>query len=273
MNNLQGRVALVTGAGRGIGRAIATKLAAHGARIVVNDLDPGPAAETAELIEKAGGQAVAIAGSVTDTDFAERFVDAAVSTFDGLDIIVNNAGYTWDAVIQKTTDDQWAAILDVHLTAPFRLLRAAQPVIRRLVERDRGTGTTHHRKVVNVSSISGLAGNPGQANYSAAKAGVVGLTKTLAKEWGRYAVNVNAVAYGVIRTRLTDPAGPGSIDVEGRQLAVGLNPGIAASLDRSIPLGRAGTVEEAAGAAYLLCMPEADYITGEVLLCAGGYSF
>lgn len=273
MSNLQGRVALITGAGRGIGQAIARKLAAHGARVVVNDLDPDPAAETVELIEKAGGQAVALAGSVTDPDFAGRFVDTAMDTFGGLDIIVNNAGYTWDAVIQKTTDDQWAAILDVHLTAPFRLLRAAQPVIKKLALRDRSGGTTRHRKVVNISSISGLAGNPGQVNYSAAKAGVVGLTRTLAKEWGRYAVNVNAVAYGVIHTRLTDPAGPGSIDINGRQLVVGLNPGIAATLGRSIPLGRAGTVDEAAGAVYLLCTPEADYITGEVLLCAGGYSF
>jgi 3-oxoacyl-[acyl-carrier protein] reductase len=273
VNTLLGRVALVTGSGRGIGQAIALKLAAHGARVVINDLDPQPAFATVELIEKAGGQAIAVPGSVTDPGFAERFVDSATSTFDGLDIIVNNAGYTWDAVIQKSTDEQWAAILDVHLTAPFRLLRAAQPVIKRLAEHDRSSGIVHHRKVVNVSSISGLAGNPGQVNYSAAKAGVVGLTKTLAKEWGRYAVNVNAVAYGIIRTRLTDPAGPGSIDVDGRQLAVGLSPDVAATLNQSIPLGRAGTVEEAAGAAYLLCTPDADYVTGEVLACAGGYTF
>lgn len=157
MSNLQGRVALITGAGRGIGQAIARKLASHGARIVVNDLDSDPAAETVELIEKAGGQAVALAGSVTDPDFAGRFVDTAMYTFGDLDIIVNNAGYTWDAVIQRTTDDQWAVILDVHLTAPFRLLRAAQPVIKKLAARDRSAGTTRHRKVVNISSISGLA--------------------------------------------------------------------------------------------------------------------
>ena len=271
--NLKDRVAIVTGAGRGIGQAIAVKLAAHGARIVVNDLEPEPAAETVALVERAGGRAVAVTGSVTAPELAAQLVEAAVSDLGGLDVIVNNAGYTWDAVIQKTTDEQWAAILDVHLTGPFRLLRAAQPVFKRLAEAERVAGTARHRKVVNVSSISGLAGNPGQANYAAAKAGVVGLTKTLAKEWGRYAVNVNAVAYGVIRTRLTDPAGPGHIDVDGRRLAVGINHDIAASLDRAIPLGRPGTVEEPAGAAYLLCTPEADYITGEVLVCAGGYTF
>jgi 3-oxoacyl-[acyl-carrier protein] reductase len=271
--NLEDRVALITGAGRGIGQAIAVKLAAHGARIVVNDLDPDPAADTVERIEKAGGQAVAVPGSITDTGFADRFIDTAMSAYGELDIVVNNAGYTWDGVIQKITDEQWTAILDVHVTAPFRLLRAAQPVIKTLVQRDRAAGTLHHRKVVNVSSISGLAGNPGQANYAAAKAAVIGLTKTLAKEWGRYAVNVNAVAYGVIRTRLTDPSGPGRIDVGGRQLTVGLNHDIAADLDRAIPLGRPGTAEEAAGAVYLLCTPEADYITGEVLTCSGGYSF
>ncbi|MFG2102153.1 SDR family NAD(P)-dependent oxidoreductase [Micromonospora echinaurantiaca] len=271
--NLKDRVAIVTGAGRGIGQAIAVKLASHGARIVVNDLDAEPAAETVALIEKAGGQVAAVVGSVTAPELAAQLVDTAVGDLGGLDIIVNNAGYTWDAVIQKTTDEQWAAILDVHLTAPFRLLRAVQPVLKRLSEAERAAGTVRHRKVVNVSSISGLAGNPGQANYAAAKAGIVGLTKTLAKEWGRYAVNVNAVAYGVIGTRLTDPTGPGHIAINGRQLTVGINHDIAAGLGRAIPLGRPGTVDEAAGAAYLLCTPEADYITGEVLVCAGGYAF
>ncbi|MEV1143014.1 SDR family oxidoreductase [Micromonospora sp. NPDC049799] len=270
--NLTDRVAVVTDSGRGIGQAIAVKLAAHGARVVVNDLDPAPAAETVALIARSGGAAVTVTGSITEPGFAKRAVDAAVD-LGGLDIIVNNAGYTWDAVIQKTTDEQWSAILDVHLTAPFRLLRAAQPVIKRLAERDRSSGNLHHRKIVNISSISGLSGNPGQANYAAAKAGIIGLTKTLAKEWGRYAVNVNAVAYGVIRTRLTDPDGPGAIDIDGRQLSVGINHDIADSLDRAIPLGRPGTVEEAAGAAYLLCTPESDYITGEVVVCAGGYTF
>ncbi len=271
--NLTDRVAIVTGAGRGIGQAIAVKLAAHGADVVVNDLDSEPAADTVALIQKAGRRAVAVPGSVSDPAFPGRAVDAAVGELGGLDIIVNNAGYTWDAVIHKTTDEQWTAILDVHLTAPFRLLRAAQPVLKHLAGQDRSAGVTRHRKVVNVSSISALSGNPGQANYAAAKAGIVGLTKTLAKEWGRYAVNVNAVAYGVIQTRLTDPDGPGRIDIDGRTLTVGVSGDIASGLAHSIPLGRVGTVQEAAGAAYLLCTPEADYITGEVLTCSGGYAF
>src|SRR5213594_1532770 len=182
---LEGKVALITGSGRGIGRAIALKLASEGARIVVNDLDAEPAQEAVQAIREAGGQAVACVGSVTAPDFAERFVGTAVSEYKGIDIIVNNAGYTWDNVIQKMTDEQWYAMLDCHLTAPFRILRAAQPVIRSLVKADDEAGVQNYRKVVNISSVAGLGGNAGQANYAAAKAGVTGLTKTLSKEWGR----------------------------------------------------------------------------------------
>ena len=184
-SKLEGKVALVTGSGRGIGRAIALKLASEGARIVVNDLDAEPAQEAVQAIREAGGQAVACVGSVTAPDFAERFVDTAVDEYKGLDIIVNNAGYTWDNVIQKMTDEQWYAMLDCHLTAPFRILRAAQPVIRALGKAEAEAGQRVMRKVVNISSVAGLFGNAGQANYSTAKAGIVGLTQTLAKEWGR----------------------------------------------------------------------------------------
>lgn len=268
---LEGKVALITGSGRGIGRSIALKLASEGARIVVNDLDSDPAQETVQAIREAGGQAVACVGSVTAPDFAERFVGTAVSEYKGLDIIINNAGYTWDNVIQKMTDEQWYAMMDCHLTAPFRILRAAQPVIRALGKTETEARQRVMRKVVNISSVAGLFGNAGQTNYSAAKAGIVGMTQTLAKEWGRMNVTVNCVAYGFIKTRLTtSAAGESTANIEGREIKVGVNPELMAMMERSIPLGRGGTPEEAAGAVYLLCIPESDYVSGQTLMCSGG---
>jgi 3-oxoacyl-[acyl-carrier protein] reductase len=276
MGTLDGKVAIVSGSGRGIGREIALKLASEGAKVVVNDLDAEPAKETVAAIESAGGQAVTCVGSVTDADFGERFVQTAVDNFGGLDIIVNNAGYTWDSVIQKMTDDQWDAILDVHLKAPFRILRAAQPVIAAAVKNAKADGESIPcRKVVNISSLAGTGGNAGQANYSAAKAGVTGLTKALAKEWGRYNVTVNTVAFGLIKTRLTEtPAdGDGTIDVAGKEIKVGVNPGLLAAMEQMVPLGRGGTPAEAAGAVYLFCLPESDYVSAQTLVCGGGFSF
>ncbi|MDQ0609311.1 3-oxoacyl-[acyl-carrier protein] reductase [Variovorax sp. W1I1] len=268
---LEGKVALITGSGRGIGRAIALKLASEGARIVVNDLDAEPAEETVEAIRAAGGQAVACVGSVSAPDFAERFVGTAVSEYKGLDIVVNNAGYTWDSVVQKMTDEQWYAMIDVHLTAPFRILRAAQPVIRALSKAEGEAGQRVVRKVVNISSVAGLFGNAGQTNYSTAKAGIVGMTQTLAKEWGRMNVTVNCVAFGFIQTRLTaSTADAATANIEGREIKVGVNPGLLAMMEQSIPLGRGGTPEEAAGAVYLLCAPESDYVSGQTLMCTGG---
>lgn len=209
MNKLNGKVALVSGSGRGIGREIALKLATEGASVVVNDLDRATAEATVKAIEERGGSAIACVGSVTEEDFADRFVGAATDTYGGLDIIVNNAGYTWDSVIQKMTDEQWDAIHDVHVKAPFRILRAAQPIIAAAARQAREAGTpVPCRKVVNISSLAGVGGNAGQVNYSAAKAAVVGMTKTLAKEWGRYNVAVNAVAFGLIKTRLTETVPP-----------------------------------------------------------------
>ncbi|MGO8771916.1 SDR family NAD(P)-dependent oxidoreductase [Mycobacterium sp.] len=276
MGTLDGKVAIVSGSGRGIGREIALKLAGEGARVVVNDLDAEPAKETVAAIEAAGGQAVACIGSVTDADFGERFVAAAVDNFGGLDIIVNNAGYTWDSVIQKMTDEQWDAILDVHLKAPFRILRAAQPVIAAAVKKATAAREpVPCRKVVNISSLAGTGGNAGQANYSSAKAGVTGLTKALAKEWGRYNVTVNTVAFGLIKTRLTEtPAdGDGTIDVAGNEIKVGVNPSLLAAMEQMVPLGRGGTPAEAAGAVYLFCIPESDYVSAQTLVCGGGFSF
>ncbi|HVE24723.1 MAG TPA: SDR family oxidoreductase [Sporichthya sp.] len=272
MGKLDGRVALVTGSGRGIGREIARKLAAEGAAVVVNDLDEAPAKETVAAIEEAGGRAVACAGSVTADGFAERFVQTAVQEFGGIDIIVNNAGYTWDSAIQKMTDEQWDAILDVHLKAPFKILRAAQPVISAAAKAEKASGAVRCRKVVNISSLAGTGGNAGQSNYSAAKAGILGLSKTLAKEWGRYNVTVNTVAFGFIKTRLTEEAAAGAtIEVEGREIAVGMSPALVSALEQMIPLGRGGTPEEAAGAVYLLCLPESDYISGQTVICGGGF--
>ena len=276
MGTLDGKVAIVSGSGRGIGREIALKLASEGAKVVANDLDAEPAKETVAAIEAAGGQAVACVGSVTDADFGERFVQAAVDNFGGLDIIVNNAGYTWDSVIQKMTDEQWDAILDVHLKAPFRILRAAQPVIAAAVKKAKAAGEPIPcRKVVNISSLAGTGGNAGQANYSSAKAGVTGLTKALAKEWGRYNVTVNTVAFGLIKTRLTEtPAdGDGTIDVAGKAIKVGVNPNLLAAMEQMVPLGRGGTPAEAAGAVYLFCIPESDYVSAQTLVCGGGFSF
>ena len=274
MGKLDGKVAIVTGSGRGIGREIALKLASDGASVVVNDLDEVPAKQTVDAIQAARGRAVACAGSVTDDGFADRFVQTAVDAFGGMDIIVNNAGYTWDSVVQKMTDEQWDAILDVHLKAPFRILRAAQPVIAQAVKRAKESGEpVPCRKVVNISSVAGLGGNAGQANYAAAKAGVTGLTKALAKEWGRYNVTVNTVAFGLIKTRLTEVAagGEGTIDVQGREIKVGVNPQLLGAMEAMIPLGRAGTPADAAGAVYLFCIPESDYVSAQTVICGGGF--
>jgi 3-oxoacyl-[acyl-carrier protein] reductase len=273
MGKLAGKVALVSGSGRGIGRATALALAAEGAHVVVNDLDADVADDVVAAIKRAGGDARACVGSVTDDDFPQRFVATALEAFGGLDIVVNNAGFTWDAVIQKMSDDQFDAILDVHLRAPFRILRAASGPIREASKRELAEGREVFRKVVNVSSISGTNGNPGQANYSAAKAGIVGLTKTLAREWGRYKVNVNAVAFGYVVTRMTQSIQQGtaaSVSVAGKAIPVGIPAEQVRMLEASIPLGRGATPEEAAGAIVLLCLPESNYISGQVLMCTGG---
>ncbi|MES2264637.1 MAG: SDR family NAD(P)-dependent oxidoreductase [Pseudomonadota bacterium] len=271
MGKLDGKVALVTGSGRGIGNAIAMKLASEGARIVVNDLDADPAQETVEQIRKMGGEAVACHGNVSAPDFAERYIKTAMDSFQGIDIIVNNAGYTWDDVIQKMTDEQWYAILDCHLTAPFRILRQAYPIIKAQAQAEAAEGREVFRKVVNISSVSALNGNAGQMNYASAKAGVLGMTRALAREWGRFKVNVNAVAFGYIETRMTraDAHAGATVNIEGREIRVGINPEAAKSHAQRNPLGRAGTTEEAAGAVYLFCAPESNYITAQTIAVAG----
>jgi 3-oxoacyl-[acyl-carrier protein] reductase len=269
---LEGKTAIITGAGRGIGRATAELFASHGANVVLSDIDPVPAEEAVGAILAAGGKAASVAGDVTDRAFGDLIVNAAIEEFGGLDIIVNNAGYTWDAVIHKMTDEQWEAILAVHLTAPFRIIRAASTFLREAAKREKAEfGSARARKIVNISSTSGTRGNAGQSNYSSGKAGVIGLTKTLAKEWGQFNIQVNAVAFGRIDTRLTQAKEKGETIQRGEaEIAIGIP---AERLDRTtpmIPMGRAGRPEEGAGAILFFASPLSDYVSGQVLEVAGG---
>src|SRR5271167_2233236 len=271
---LEGKTALVTGAARGIGRAIATRLAAAGAAVMINDLDEAAVTEAECGLRTAGLQAAHVCGDLTNPAFPEEMVKATLDTFGAVDIIVNNAGYTWDNVIQKTTDEQFQAMIDIHLVVPFRVLRAASGYIREAAKSEVAAGKRVMRKVVNITSIAGTQGNAGQAGYSSGKAGVIGLTKMLAKEWGRYNVNVNAVGFGLIETRLVQPLnGDGKINVRGKDIPIGVQPAMLDSVAAACPLGRIGTPEEAAGAVLFFCSPLSDYVTGEVLICSGGFHF
>ena len=233
-----------------------------------------PLDDLAKQLRTAHGRKV----SVHTVDVAQKaqvyaFAEEATTQHPRLEIIVNNAGYSWDSVVQKMSDEQWYAILDVHLTAPFRVLRAFQQHFKTAVEKERAEGKRIVRKVVNISSTSGVNGNAGQSNYSAGKAGIVGLTKTLAKEFGRYDVTVNAVAFGYIQTRLTKPLSQGEqgeIEVQGRKVKIGVQGGRIAAMNQMIPLGRGGLPEEAAGSVYLFCSPDSDYVSGQCLVVNGG---
>ncbi len=268
---------VITGAGRGIGASAALQFAEHGACVVVNDLDAAMAAETANAILSQGGQAVAASGDVTAAGFPELLIKTAIDTFGNLNVVVNNAGYTWDAMAHKLTDEQWQAILDVHLSAPFRMIRAAAPYLRAAAAAELESGASlSNRCIVNVSSTSGLHGNIGQANYAAGKMGIVGLTKTMAKEWGRLGIRCNAVAFGFIDTRLTrsQEAQEEAIEIDGREVVLGIPQKVRSMLDQDIhlriPLGRPATDEEAAAGIVLIASPLASYITGHVLEVTGG---
>lgn len=270
---LKDKNCIITGAGRGIGKAAALLFAREGGRVVVSDLDEAPAAEVVKEIRQTGGRAVACVGDVTAEGFASKLIKTSVDNFGpSIDVIVNNAGYTWDGVIHKMTDEQWEAMLKIHITAPFRIIRAAAPYIRDAAKKEKDeTGRMSTRKIINISSIAGLDGNPGQVNYSSAKAAVVGLTKTLAKEWGAFNVCVNTVAFGFIETRLTQPKEKGdAIKVEEKDISIGIPENMRQMFKAMIPLKRAGTPEEAASAILLMASPLADYVTGEVLRVTGG---
>jgi 3-oxoacyl-[acyl-carrier protein] reductase len=265
---LDGKAAIVTGSARGIGRATAELLAEQGARVLINDLDGDVAEQAASEI---AGDTAVFGGDLTQPAVPDELVQKAVDEFGRLDIIVNNAGYTWDGVAHKMTDEQFQAMLEIHTVVPFRVIRAAAPHLRDPAKKEREDGREVFRKIVNISSVSGTMGNAGQANYSAAKAGVVGLTKTLAKEWGQFKVNVNAVAFGFVETRLTaSKEEGGKIEMEGREIQLGIPEQMRAMASMMIPLGRPATPEEAAGPVFFLCSPWANYVHGQVLNVTGG---
>src|SRR6188508_3646524 len=268
MGVLDGKTAIVTGAARGIGRATAALLTEHGARVLINDLD-GDAAEQAAA--ELGGGTPFFAGDLTQDGVPEALVQKAVDEFGQLDIVVNNAGYTWDGMAHKMSDEQFRAMLEIHTVVPFKVLRAAAPYLRDAGKTDREEGREVFRKVVNVTSISGTQGNVGQVNYASAKAGLVGLTKTLAREWGPFKVNVNAAAFGFIDTRLTASSEEGaSIERGGQEIKLGIPPQMRELASTIIPLGRPGTPEEAAGAILFLCSPWSNFVNGQVLTVNGG---
>ena len=265
---LEGKAAIVTGSARGIGRATAELLAQHGARVLVNDVDEDLARQAASEID---GDTAVFGGDLTTDGVPDALVQKAAEEFGGLDIVVNNAGYTWDGMAHKMSDEQFRAMLEIHTVVPFKVLRAAAPYLRDAGKKDKEEGREIFRKVVNVTSISGTQGNVGQINYAAAKAGLVGLTKTLAREWGPFKVNVNAVAFGFIDTRLTASSNEGTtIDRGGHAIKLGIPQHMRELATTIIPLGRAGTPQEAAGAIFFLCSPWSNFVQGQVLTANGG---
>lgn len=269
MGLLDGKSAIVTGSARGIGRATAELFAAHGAKVLINDLDADAAEQAASEID---GETAVFAGDMTKPEAADELVAAAVDAFGSIDIAVNNAGYTWDGVAHKMSDEQFQAMLDIHTVVPFRVARALAPHWREAAKAEAAEGQEVFRKLINVSSVSGTMGNAGQANYSAAKAGVAGLTKTLAKEWGQFKINVNAVAFGYVETRMTASKeagvtvkGPG-----GEDIPQGIPDQMRAMAAMIIPLGRPATPEEAAGPVMFLASDLANYVHGQVLNVTGG---
>src|SRR5919202_3564481 len=265
---LEGKAAIVTGSARGVGRATAELLAEHGARVLINDLDGDVAEQAASEIE---GETVTFAGDLTKDGVPDQLVERAVEAFGQLDIVVNNAGYTWDGPIHKMSDEQFQAMLDIHTVVPFRVLRAAAPHLREPAKKEREEGREVFRKVVNVSSISGTMGNAGQANSSSGKSGVVGLTKTLAKEWGQFKTNVNAGASGWIETRLTaSKVEDNTMEIGGEKVQLGIPDQMRGMASMLIPLGRTGTPEEAAGGVFFLCSPWSNFVHGQVLNITGG---
>jgi len=268
MGVLDGKVAIVTGSARGIGRATAELLSEQGAKVLINDLDKDVAEQTAGEI---GGETTVFAGDLTKGDSCDKLVQTAIDAWGQLDIVVNNAGYTRDGPVHKMSDEQFQSMLEIHNVVPFRVLRAAAPHLREPAKKEKEEGIENFRKVVNISSTSGTMGNAGQANYSSGKAGVVGLTKTLAKEWGQFKINVNAVAFGYIETRLTASKEDSNVmEIDGEKVQLGIPDQLRGMAAMLIPLGRPGSPEEAAGGVFFLCSPWSNFVHGQVLNVTGG---
>ena len=268
MGVLDGKSAIVTGSARGIGRATAELLVSQGAQCLINDLD-GDVAEQAS--SEISGETAVFAGDLTKESAADELVKTAIDSFGKIDIIVNNAGYTLDAPIHKMSDEHFQAMLDIHTVVPFRVIRAAAPHLREPAKKEREEGKEVFRKIVNISSTSGTFGNAGQANYSSGKAGVVGLTKTVAKEWGQFKVNVNAVAFGFIDTRLTQAkVDENTMEKDGEKIQLGIPEQMRGMASMLIPLGRPASPEEAAGGVFFLCSPWSNYVHGQTLHVTGG---
>jgi 3-oxoacyl-[acyl-carrier protein] reductase len=268
MGVLDGKSAIVTGSARGIGRATAELLVEHGAQVLINDLDGDVAEQAANEID---GETAVFAGDLTKPGVPDQLVAKAVDSFGKIDIVVNNAGYTIDAPVHKMSDEHFQAMIDIHTVVPFRVIRAAAPHLREPAKKEREEGKEVFRKIVNVSSTSGTFGNAGQANYSAGKAGVVGLTKTIAKEWGQFKVNVNAVAFGFIDTRLTQAkVDENTMEKDGEKIQLGIPEQMRQMAAMLIPLGRPASPEEAAGGIFFLCSPWSNYVHGQTLHITGG---
>jgi 3-oxoacyl-[acyl-carrier protein] reductase len=268
MTVLDGKVAIVTGSARGIGRATAELLSQQGAKVLINDLDGDMAEQTAGEI---AGDTLVFAGDLTQEGVCDQLVQKVIDEWGQVDILVNNAGYTLDAPIHKMSDEWFQRMLDIHAIVPFRMCRAVAPHMREPAKQEREAGREVFRKIVNVSSISGTMGNAGQANYSSGKSAVVGLTKSLAKEWGQFKINVNAVAFGYIETRLTaSKEETNTMEIGGEKVQLGIPDQLRGMAAMLIPLGRPGTPEEAAGGVFFLCSPWANYVSGQVLNITGG---
>jgi len=269
---LAGQVAIITGSAQGIGAEIARLFVAEGAKVVLTDLDEKKMKAVGQEIEANGGSVFVYPGDICDPTFPDRLVQETLKKFGKINILVNNAGYTWDGVIYKMTDKQWNAMLEVHNTAPFRLIRACAPHMRDTAKKEKDEGKPFEsRSIVNISSVSGLYGNFGQANYATAKMGIIGLTKTVSKEFGAFGIRCNAIAFGTIKTRLTQNKEEGAfIEVDGQKVALGI-PAARQSEEYSyIALKRPGTVRDAALSVLYFASPLSSFVTGQVLEVSGG---